>query len=72
MVLGNSDDFWVAIREGLSEGEQVVMEATQAASTGFSFRDFRQFAGAGQFGGTRGDFGGGGGGGQRPRDDRNR
>ena len=72
VVLGNSDDFWVAVREGLSEGEQVVMEATQAASTGFSFRDFRQFAGAGRFDGTRGGFGGGGGGGQQPRGDRNR
>ena len=78
VVLGNSDDFWVAVREGLSEGEQVVMEASQAASTGFSFRDFRQFAGAGQFsgalpgGGSRGGLGGDGGRGQRPRDNRNR
>ncbi|MBI2872216.1 MAG: efflux RND transporter periplasmic adaptor subunit [Chloroflexi bacterium] len=33
VVLGNSDDYWVAVRQGLGEGEQVVME-TQQATTG--------------------------------------
>ncbi|MBI4200584.1 MAG: HlyD family efflux transporter periplasmic adaptor subunit [Chloroflexi bacterium] len=32
VVLGNSDDYWVAVRQGLADGEQVVMEA-QAATT---------------------------------------
>ncbi|MBI2866071.1 MAG: HlyD family efflux transporter periplasmic adaptor subunit [Chloroflexi bacterium] len=32
VVLGNSDDYWVAVRLGLDEGEQVVMDA-QAATT---------------------------------------
>ncbi|MBI4282530.1 MAG: efflux RND transporter periplasmic adaptor subunit [Chloroflexi bacterium] len=32
VVLGNSDDYWVAVRQGLAEGEQVVMQ-TQLATT---------------------------------------
>jgi RND family efflux transporter MFP subunit len=52
VVLGSSDDFWTAVREGLAEGDQVVMEVTQAASDPFAA--FRQL---------RGGFGGGGGGG---------
>ena len=30
VVLGDTDDYWVAVREGLSEGDQVIMEASQA------------------------------------------
>ena len=65
VVLGNNDDFWVAVREGLAEGDQVIMEA-QAATTGqFSF-----FGGRGQFqGGLQGGGlqRGGGGGQQTPQ-----
>ena len=49
VVLGNSDDFWVVVSQGLTEGEQVVMETTRAATTGFGL-------------GFRGGFPGGGGG----------
>ena len=51
VVLGNSDDFWVVVSQGLTEGDQVVMETTQAATTGFGL-------------GLRGGFPGGGGGGR--------
>ena len=37
VVLGNSDDFWVAVRQGLAEGDQVVMEAQQATTSQFGF-----------------------------------
>ena len=46
VVLGNNDDFWVAVREGLAEGDQVVMESSGAATTQFGFGGgFRQFPG---------------------------
>ena len=32
VVLGSSDGFWVVVREGLAEGEMVVMEATESAA----------------------------------------
>ncbi len=66
--LGNSDDFWVAVTGGLSEGEQIAMEAIQAATSDNPFDVFRQAGsfGGGGFGGGRGGFGGGGGAG-RPR-----
>ena len=56
--LGPSDDFWVVVIDGLSEGEQVVMPEPAAAAQ----------AGGGAFrtvfgGGPRGQRGGGGGGG---------
>ena len=42
VVLGQSDDFWTAVREGLMEGEQVVMEAAQVSSGPFAaFRQLR-------------------------------
>lgn len=60
--LGNSDDFWTVIREGLFEGEQVVVEAAQARTD--QFGTFRQFRGGGfGGGGFGGGFGGAGGGG---------
>ena len=35
--LGESDDFWVVVNDGLVEGEQVAMPAPSAADTGFTF-----------------------------------
>ena len=64
VVLGNSDDSWTVVRQGLAEGEQVVMEGAQTTSDPFAA--FRQLRGG--FGGGRGGFGGGrppGGGGRR-------
>ena len=52
VTLGNSDDFWVVVEQGIAEGEQVVMESAQTSTGGFGFGDFRRFAGGG--------FGGGG------------
>ena len=53
VVLGNSDEFWVVVSEGLAAGETVVVEASQAATQGFGF-------GRGFTGGFGGGFGGGG------------
>ena len=66
VVLGNSDDVWVAVHEGLAEGERVVMEAEQASTSQFGFgAGFRRLQ-QGQFlgappggGGGRGGRGGG-------------
>ena len=56
--LGISDDFWVVIEEGLSEGEVVSMDVVGSGTS--------QFGGFGpgfrQIGGINGGFGGGGGG----------
>ena len=63
--LGNSDDFWVSVTSGLSEGEQVVMDAIQASTDNNPCAVFRQasgFGGGGGFGGGRGGLGGGVGG----------
>ena len=51
VVLGQSDDFWTAVTQGLAEGDRVVMDAPEAANDPFAA--FRQF---------RGGFGGGAGG----------
>lgn len=74
VVLGASDDFWTVVREGLSEGEQVVMEAQRATTSQFGpGGGFRQLQGAigvpgggpqifiapGGGGGQRGQGGGG-------------
>ncbi len=58
VVLGNSDDFWTAVRQGLAEGDQVVMEVAQTSSDPFAaFRQLRGgFSGGGRFG--RGPSGG--------------
>ena len=37
VVVGNNDDFWVAVYEGLAEGEQVLMEAPSASAGPFGF-----------------------------------
>ena len=64
VVLGNSDGFQVAVRDGLVEGEQVVMQTTAASIGQFDFRaTFRQFGGGIGGGGGRGGGGGGRGGG---------
>ena len=44
VVLGNNDDFWTVVESGLSEGEQVVMEAQATTTSQFGFT-MRQFEG---------------------------
>jgi multidrug efflux pump subunit AcrA (membrane-fusion protein) len=61
--LGSSDDFWVIVTAGLTQGEQVVMPAPSASSTQFAITPqiLRQLQGSGGFGGGqggRGRFGG--------------
>jgi multidrug efflux pump subunit AcrA (membrane-fusion protein) len=67
--LGSSDDFWVIVTAGLTEGEEVVMPAPSATSTEFGAltfgganagQVFRQLQGGGGFGGGRGGQGTGG------------
>ena len=55
---GSSDDFWVVVEEGLSEGELIVMEGIEGASD-FGFGGFRGIPGAGFGGGLRPTGGGG-------------
>ena len=43
--LGNSDDFWVSVRSGLTEGDQVIMEGAEINTTGSSFRQLRTITG---------------------------
>ena len=61
VVLGDTDDYWVAVREGLAEGDQVIMESADASTSQFSYRQLRsQFRGSssGRSGGGRGSSGG--------------
>ena len=68
VVLGNNDDYWAIVEDGVAEAEFVVME-TERATTGGGFGAFRGlFRGSGGFGGGqrpggtgRGSGGGGGG-----------
>ena len=53
VTLGSSDDFWVAVREGLSEGDQVVLEGAEVSTGESGFRNLRRATGGG-FGGARG------------------
>ena len=53
VALGSSDDFWVAVLEGLTEGDQVVLETADVNTSQFSFRQFRQTTGGGRGGGGR-------------------
>ena len=53
VTLGSSDDFWVAVREGLSEGDQVVLEGAEVSTGESGFRNLRRATGGG-FGGPRG------------------
>ena len=63
VVLGNSDDFWIVIEEGVAEAESVVMQVQEATTQGFG--GFGQFAGGFGGGGFRRGPGGGGGAGQQ-------
>ena len=56
VVLGNSDDFWVVIQDGLAESEMIVMEASQASGTG-GFSGLRGLFDSGGFRGASGVFG---------------
>lgn len=58
ITLGSSDDFWVEVREGLTEGDRVVLESADVSSE-FSFRNLRRATGGG-FGGRSGSGSGGG------------
>ena len=60
VALGNSDDFWTVVEEGLLEGDQVVIETVDATTDPFA--SFRQQFEAGGFGRGGGDIRGGGGG----------
>ena len=51
--LGSSDDFWVAVKAGLSEGDQIVLEGADVGTSEFSFRNLRRATGGG-FGGRGG------------------
>ena len=51
--LGSSDDFWVAVKSGLSEGDQIVFESADVGASEFSFRNLRRATGGG-FGGPSG------------------
>ena len=57
VTLGQSDGFWVSVRDGLSEGEKIVIKNAEISTGGFSFRQFRATTG----GGFRGRGGSGGG-----------
>ena len=59
--LGNSDDFWTVITQGLNEGDQVVMQSQGSSATDFFSGRFRQFQGGiGGLGGGNFRRGGGG------------
>ena len=51
--LGSSDDFWVAVKSGLSEGDQIVFESADVGASEFSFGNLRRATGGG-FGGPSG------------------
>ena len=58
VVLGNTDDFWAVVSDGLAEGDVVIMQSQETQTSGFRFGGgFRGFGGGG--------FGGGGFGGPR-------
>ena len=56
--LGNSDDFWIVVEDGIVEGDRVILQSQQASTAGAGFAALR-----GQFGGFGGGPGGGIGGG---------
>ena len=63
VTLGDTDGYWVAIREGLEEGEQVVVQTAGAATSQFSYSQFRrQFRGSRSGGSGRPSGGSRGGG----------
>jgi HlyD family secretion protein len=46
--LGNTDGFWVAVSEGLQEGDQIVMESAAISTTGGGFGQIRTISGGGR------------------------
>ena len=58
VVLGYSDGFWVSVRQGLSEGEKIVVQSAEVNTSRFSFRQFRATTG-GSFRGRSGGSSGG-------------
>jgi RND family efflux transporter MFP subunit len=62
VTLGDTDGFWVAIKEGVKEGDAVVMQAAQVSTGQFNFRQLRGGGGGGVPGGGFGGTGGGAGG----------
>lgn len=52
--LGSSDDFWVSVKAGLSEGDQIILEGAAVGTSEFSFRNLRRATGGGFGGGNRG------------------
>ncbi len=54
--LGSSDDFWVSVKAGLSEGDQIILEGAEVGGGEFSFRNLRRATG-GSFGPSRGGGG---------------
>ena len=64
VTLGDTDGYWVAIREGLEEGDQVVVQTASTNTSQFSYRQLRgQFRGS-QSGGSGRSSGGSRGGGR--------
>lgn len=59
VTLGASDDFWVVVESGITEGQQVLMEVVESVDP------FEQFFGRGGFGGGGGGPAGQRGGGQQ-------
>jgi HlyD family secretion protein len=57
VTLGQSDGFWVSVRQGLSEGDKIVIKNAEISTGGFSFRQFRATTGGG-FRGRGGSSGG--------------
>lgn len=48
VVLGNNDDFWAVVSDGVAEGDVVIMQSTETQTEGFRFSGgFRQFGGGG-------------------------
>ena len=55
VVLGNNDDFWIVVHEGLVQGERIVMESEEVTATSqFNFRGFGSGRNQGGPGGGRG------------------
>ncbi len=45
--LGSSDEFWVSVKAGVSEGDQIILEGAEVGSSEFSFRNLRRATGGG-------------------------
>ena len=51
--LGSSDDFWVSVKAGLSEGDQIILEGAEVGGGESGFRSLRRATGSGGGGGRR-------------------